>query len=160
MPMAQQRPVQQEHAPTHSPARVVGAPSAAWEGRLEIIIAVALGLAAIVTAGAVFLNERQEHMAEQDFHASTHAIVLATGAGLRGPTGHELEFRAERLESSAADHQDKAATYTLAEVILATSLFLFGVAGISSRWRLKIATLIVAFGVFLAALIVLAVVEL
>ena len=139
---------------------MVGAPSPKWEARLEIIIAVALGLAAIVTAGAVFLNEHQEHQAEQDFHASTHAIVAATGAGVRSPAGHVLELRAERLEISAADHQDKAATYTLAEVILATSLFLFGVAGISARWRLKVATLGVAFGVFLTALVVLAIVDL
>ena len=155
-----QRPVQQEHAPTRPVSRIVGSPSELWEGRLEVIIAVALGLAAIVTAGAVFLNEHQEHQAEQDFHASTHSIVLATGAGVRSPAGHAFELRAERLESSAADHQDKAATYTLAEVILATSLFLFGVAGIATRWRLKVATLGVAFGVFFTALVVLAIVDL
>jgi len=56
----------------------------------------------------------------------------------------------------AEDHQEKAADYTLAEVILATSLFLFGVAGISSRWRIKIGALCTATGVFLIALVVLA----
>jgi hypothetical protein len=56
----------------------------------------------------------------------------------------------------AQDHQEKAADYTLAEVILATSLFLFGVAGISSRWRIKIGALSVATLVFLIALAVLA----
>jgi presenilin-like A22 family membrane protease len=127
---------------------------------MEIIIAVALGLAAIVTAGAVFLNEHQEHKAEQDFHTATHSIVLATGAGVRTPAGHALELRAERFERSAEDHQERAATYTLAEVILATSLFLFGVAGISARWRLKVATLLIASGVFLTALIVLAIADL
>jgi hypothetical protein len=41
-------------------------------------------------------------------------------------------------------------------VILATSLFLFGVAGISSRWRIKIGALSVATGIFLVAIVVLA----
>jgi hypothetical protein len=155
-----QRPAHQEHAPTHPTTKVSGAPSDAWETRLEIIIAVALGLAAIVTAGAVFLNEHQEHQAELDFHSATHSIVLAAGAGVRTPAGHALELRAERSERAAEDHQDRAATYTLAEVILATALFLFGVAGISSRWPLKVASLSVAGGVFLTALVVLAIADL
>ena len=71
-----------------------------------------------------------------------------------------LELRAEEATVNAEDHQGRAATYTLAEVIIATSLFLFGVAGISSRWRLKIATLSVATGVFLTALLVLAIADL
>jgi hypothetical protein len=40
-------------------------------------------------------------------------------------------------------------------VILATSLFLFGVAGISSRWRIKIGAFSVATGVFVVAIVVL-----
>jgi hypothetical protein len=40
-------------------------------------------------------------------------------------------------------------------VILATSLFLFGVAGISNRWRIKISSLSVATFVFLVAIVVL-----
>ncbi|HEY7266356.1 MAG TPA: hypothetical protein VH501_01565 [Solirubrobacterales bacterium] len=40
-------------------------------------------------------------------------------------------------------------------MILATSLFLFGVAGISSRWRIKIGALSVATGVFVIALVIL-----
>jgi len=127
---------------------------------MEIIIAVALGLAAIVTAGAVFFNEHQEHQAELDFHNATRSIVLAIGAGVRTPAGHALELRAGAANNSAEDHQERAATYTLAEVILATSLFLFGVAGISSRWRLKVATLLIASGVFLTALVVLAIADL
>jgi hypothetical protein len=127
---------------------------------MEIIIAVALGLAAIVTAGAVFLNEHQEHQADLDFHTATHSIVLAAGAGVRTPAGHALERRAESFQRSAEDHQEKAATYTLAEVILATSLFLFGVAGISARWRLKVATLLTATAVFTTALVVLAIADL
>lgn len=56
----------------------------------------------------------------------------------------------------AEDHQERASEYTLAEVILATSLFLFGVAGISSAWRIKVGALSVATVVFLVAVVVLA----
>jgi hypothetical protein len=153
------RPGQPEHHESHQ-RHASDAPSPAWEGRLEIIIAVALGLAAIVTAGAVFLNEHQEHEAELDFHSATHSIVRAAGVGIQSPAGHVIEHRAEESIKNAEDHQARAATYTLAEVILATSLFLFGVAGISSRWRLKIATLSTATGVFLTALLVLAIADL
>jgi hypothetical protein len=61
---------------------------------------------------------------------------------------HEVE--------DAEDHQERASEYTLAEVILATSLFLFGVAGISSAWRIKVGALSVATVVFLVAVVVLA----
>jgi hypothetical protein len=147
------RPIQteQRHQTTQS-----GAPSTKWEGRLEIIIAIALGLAAVVTAGSVYLNEHQEHKANLDFHQATHRLLDATAAGIRTPAGHALEVSSTREVLQAESHQDKAASYTLAEVILATSLFLFGVAGISSRWRLKIGALSVASGIFVVALVVLA----
>jgi hypothetical protein len=144
-------PTEQPH-----PAPYSGAPSSKWEGRLEIIIAVALGLAAIVTAGAVYLNEHQEHKANLDFHQATHRLLEATVVGIRSPAGRRLEASSSHEVEDAEDHQDKAANYTLAEVILATSLFLFGVAGISSRWRIKIGSFAVASGVFLIALVVLA----
>ena len=147
------RPIQTEQSP---PTSATGAPSSKWEGRLEIIIAIALGLAAIVTAGAVYLNEHQEHKANLDFHQATHRLLDATAAGIRTPAGRRLEASSGREILEAESHQDKAASYTLAEVILATSLFLFGVAGISSRWRIKIGALSVASGVFLIALVVLA----
>ena len=131
-----------------------------WESPLEIVIAIALGLAAIVTAGAVYLNEHQEHKATLDFHSATHSLVAAAGSGIRTARGRELEAESAEFNDSAEDHQEKAARYTLAEVILATSLFLFGVAGISSRWRLKIVTLSVATGVFLTAIAVLAIADL
>ena len=135
------------------------APSPAWEARLEIIIAIMLGLAAIVTAGAVYLNEHQEHEATLDFHQGTHDIVRAVGVGAETPRGRALEDQAERTNDNAENHQERAARYTLAEVILATSLFLFGVAGISSRWRIKIGAFTTAAGVFIVALVVLASVE-
>jgi Flp pilus assembly protein TadB len=132
-----------------------GAPSSAWEGRLDLIIAIALGLAAIVTAGAVYLNEHQEHKATVDFHHATHDLLQATAAGIRTPRGRTLERVSTQEVDQAEDHQEKAANYTLAEVILATSLFLFGVAGISSRWRIKIGALSCATVIFLVALVVL-----
>jgi uncharacterized protein HemX len=146
------RPTQTEQPPTGH----ADAPSSKVEGRLDVIIAIALGLAAVVTAGAVYLNEHQEHKANLDFHQATHRLLDATAAGLRTPAGRALEVSSVREIEQAEDHQDKAANYTLAEVILATSLFLFGVAGISSRWRIKIGALSVATGVFLIALVVLA----
>jgi hypothetical protein len=139
----------------HQVPRTSGAPSGPWEGRLELIIAVALGLAAVVIATAVYLNEHQEHEANVDFHSATHSLVRAANAGLRTPAGHALEARAELANGNAENHQEKAADYTLAEVILATSLFLFGVAGISSRWRIKIGAFSIASCVFLVAIVVL-----
>ena len=62
----------------------------------------------------------------------------------------------ETKSDRAEDHRESAARYTLAEVILATSLFLFGVAGISGQWRIKIGALGTATGVFLVAVVVLA----
>jgi hypothetical protein len=132
------------------------APSPAWEARVEIIIAIALGLAAVVIAGAVYLNEHQEHKAEVDFHRATQRLLSATTVGLRSPAGRALELSSAREVEEAEDHQDKASQYTLAEVILATSLFLFGVAGISSRWRIKIGAFSIATGIFLIAVVVLA----
>ena len=146
------RPAQAERHTTHPS----GGPSSATEGRLDVIIAIALGLAAIVTAGAVYLNEHQEHKANLDFHQATHRLLDATAAGIRTSRGRTLEATSVSEVEHAEDHQEKAANYTLAEVILATSLFLFGVAGISSRWRIKIGSFSVATFVFLVAIVVLA----
>jgi hypothetical protein len=132
------------------------APSSRWNARLEIIIAIALGVAAVVTAGSVYLNEHQEHKATVNFHRATQRLLSATTAGLRSPRGRALELSSTREVVQAEDHQEKASKYTLAEVILATSLFLFGVAGISSRWRIKIGALSTATLTFLIALVVLA----
>jgi hypothetical protein len=150
------RPTQLESKIEQHPRPASGAPSSAWEGRLEIIIAVALGLAAIVIAGAVYLNEHQEHKANLDFHQATHRLLAGTAAGLRTPAGRALERSSAQEVVDAENHQDRAANYTLAEVILATSLFLFGIAGISSRWRIKVGSFTCAMLIFLSALVVLA----
>jgi hypothetical protein len=144
------RPAQRPHA-----GQRAGEPERSGS-RLEIVIAIALGLAAIVTAASVFLNEHQEHQATLDFHEATHRLLDANAAGIRTPQGHALETASEDEVNTAEDHQEKATRYTLAEVILATALFLFGVAGISSRWRIKIGALTSASIVFVVALVVLA----
>lgn len=138
--------------PTHAPARTPHP----WNSRLDVVIAIALGLAAIVTAGAVYLNEHQEHDATLDFHQATHRLIAATAVGIRTPGGRALAAASEVQVTHAEDHQDKAARYTLAEVILATSLFLFGVAGLSTRWAIRIGAFGTATVVFLAAVVVLA----
>ena len=104
----------------------------------------------------MYLNEHQEHKATVDFHQATQRLLSATAAGLRTPRGRAFELSSTHEVEDAEDHQEKASQYTLAEVILATSLFLFGVAGISSRWRIKIGALSFATLIFLSALVVLA----
>jgi hypothetical protein len=93
------------------------------------VIAVALGLAAVVTAAAVYRNEQEDHNADKDFHAATSYLVSAVDAGIASRRGRKLEALAEKAEHDAEDHQERATHYTLAEVILAVSLFLFGIAG-------------------------------
>jgi hypothetical protein len=139
--------------PTSVPSDASSRP---WETRIQILIAVALGLAAIVTALAVYRNEQEDHKATKDFHAATSYLVAAVGAGITSPRGRELEALAEQAEHAAEDHQDRATHYTLAEVILATSLFLFGIAGISKLWIIKIGALSCASVVFVIAVVVLA----
>ena len=139
--------------PTSVPSDASSRP---WETRIQILIAAALGLAAIVTAAAVYRNEQEDHKATKDFHAATSYLVGAVGAGITSPRGRELEALAEQAEHAAEDHQDRATHYTLAEVILATSLFLFGIAGISKLWIIKIGALSCASVVFAVAVVVLA----
>jgi hypothetical protein len=131
-------------------------PAHPWDSRLEIVIAVALGLAAIVTAASVYLNEHQEHDATRDFHHATHQLVYGAAAGISTPQGRALELSSQADIQHAEDHQNRAADYTLAEVILATSLFLFGVAGVSAARRIKVGALISASIVFTVALVILA----
>jgi hypothetical protein len=141
-----------EH-PTDVPSDASSRP---WEKRIQILIAVALGLAAIVTAVTVYRNEQEDHKATNDFHAATSYLVSAVGAGITTPRARELEALAEEAEHDAEDHQERATSYTLAEVILATSLFLFGIAGVSTLWIIKIGALSSASLVFAVAVVVLA----
>ena len=127
-----------------------------WETRIQILIAVALGPAAIVTATAVYRDEQEEHEATKDFHAATSYLVTAVDVGIASSRGRELRAQAEQAANDAEDHQERAISYTLAEVILATSLFLFGIAGISSLWIIKIGALSAASVVFGVAVVLLA----
>jgi Flp pilus assembly protein TadB len=124
--------------------------------RLELGIAIALGLAAIVTAGAVYLNEKQEHKATVDFHQATHRLIEASELGLRTPHGKEAADDADREFQHAEDQQEKATRYTLVEVILASSLFLLGVAGVAQQTRVKHGALVAAGVTFTTALVLLA----
>src|SRR5262245_7112875 len=149
------RPVPAEQPEQHV-GHATDAPSTEWDARLEVIIVIALGLTAVVTALSVYLNEHQEHDANRDFHQAVTSLVAAVDVGIRTPEGRVLEHRSERLSLTADDHLDKASVYTIAEVVLATSLFLIGIAGISRRWRIKVASLCTAGGIFITALVVLA----
>jgi hypothetical protein len=187
-----------------------------FEGRLEIIIAVLLGVAAILGAYAALRNEQQNHDATtrfsegivnisnaNQFYSSGNAIysldqVLFTEFAKDNFAGQgnlaqyfyktlmrpELQrgirwwqrsktakspfddkdpdyvvaeyIRAGQLDSAthakfvtAKAAQNKADHYTLIEVILATALFLIGVAGVTRVWPIKIT------GVVLGALIIL-----
>ena len=143
----------QPEQPTPDPNDASSRP---WGTRVQILIAVSLGAAAIVTATAVYRNEQEDHKATKDFHAATSYLVSAVGAGITSPRGRELEALAEQAEQDAEDHQERATSYTLAELILATSLFLFGIAGVSSLWIIKIGALSTALVVFAVAVVVLA----
>jgi hypothetical protein len=144
--------------PEHQPAgsRSAGGYGEPWDSRLELVIAIALGLAAIVTAGSVYLNEKQEHRATVDFHQATHLLVEANGLGPRTPHGREVAAAAEHEFAHAEDQQEKATRYTLVEVILASSLFLLGVAGVASQSRVKLGALAAASMTFVTALVLLA----
>jgi hypothetical protein len=123
---------------------------------LELVIAAALGLVALLTAGSVYLNEKQEHKATVDFHSATHLLVRANDLGLRTPAGREADAASEREFEHAEDQQEKATRYTLIEVILASSLFLLGVAGVADQLRIRLGALGAAAIVFVTALVLLA----
>ena len=139
---------------THSSSS--GESRAGRDSRLELVIAIALGLVAIITAASVYLNEKQEHKAVVDFHQATHLLIESNGLGPRTPRGAQVAAASEREFAHAEDQQEKATRYTLVEVILASSLFLLGVAGVARETRLKLGALAAASVVFLTALVLLA----
>ena len=55
--------------------------------------------------------------------------------------------------TEARADQEKADHYTLIEVILATSLFLYGVAGVTGNLRSKRAVVVIGSVIFLIALV-------
>ena len=143
-----------EHAVAESPG--TGRHGGASSSRLELTIAIALGLVAIITAGSVYLNEKQEHKATADFHRATHLLFEGTALGLRTPRGAEAVSASEVEFDHAEDQQEKATRYTLVEVILASSLFLLGVAGVARDSRVKLGAMASAGIIFVTALLLLA----
>jgi hypothetical protein len=140
--------------PEHPPGPVAHRQSSG--SSLELVIAIALGLVAIITAGSPHLNEKQEHKATVDFHEATHLLIEGDSLGPRTPGGAEKVAAADREFTHAEDQQEKATRYTLVEVILASSLFLLGVAGVASERRIKYGALGAAMVVFVTALALLA----
>jgi hypothetical protein len=196
--------------------------------RLEVLIAVGLGLAAILTAVSIYLTDVHDDDALVAFNDGVAQVTEATGgyveasqlrsadaalfteysqlayAGSQGdqqaldtaayiqtsimrpelrkqvewwaaegePAGHPTPFtdenpyftepaleEAEATTASATasfeeakDEQVAGDRFILADVIVATALFLFGIAAVATVSRLKIAMTGVAYGVFLVAL--------
>jgi hypothetical protein len=201
--------------------------------RLDILISVGLGLAAVLTALCVYLTDVHDDEATLAFNAGVTATTEATGSYVeaaqrraadealfveyaqlanagafgdrialdsatylqtgimredlreavewwgretrRDPTlttpfvpenpfyeQPELE-EAEALTASAGeefakaeDEQAKGDTFIIADIIVAFSLFLFGVAGVASAYRIKLTTTVMAYVIFAASLIVVA----
>lgn len=194
-----------------------------WDPLLEIIITVALGLAAIVAAGAAYLNEQQDHEATVEFNRALDGAIQASGslelgsqsqvndqtiftqyladkftteskasrvimnkvmspelakevkwwenAPHTGPTPftpdnpHFAQGQVVAAQTNAQSYSEEAKAaadegkalqtsadrYTLVEVILASALFLYGIAGVTKRFIIRLGTLGAGFGIFLIA---------
>jgi hypothetical protein len=189
-----------------------------WDPMLEVLIAVALGLAAIVAAGAAYLNERQDHESIVQFdralalsiEASAHLSLASQSqiddsavftqyltskvtdpraalairshvmsprllkevtwwesAPQTGPTpfttanpyfeqGELTEAQASSaMAKAAADggkgDQASADRYTLVVLIISSALFLYGIAGVTRRFTIRVGALGAGAAIFLAA---------
>jgi hypothetical protein len=199
--------------------------------RLEVFIAVGLGLAAILTAVSIYLTDIHDDDALIAFNDGVREVTEATGSyvtaaqlrsaddalfteyaqlanagaqgdrpalegatylqtaimrpelrkqvewwgtvgepelGLPTPFSEENPFfeqpelaEAEATTASAnenfeeaKDEQKAGDRFILADVIVATALFLFGIAAVATIIRLKVAMTAIAYGVFLIALVV------
>lgn len=196
-----------------------------WDGRLELIIALVLGLAAIAGAFSAYKREGHEHEAQAKFTKGTIAVTQSAAHAevaqqklaldnlifmewnttprdddaafvkrrimdkqLRDATDwwrnhsyrvtgntpfdarnpkwwplpdHQraaaLSVESEDLLGEARDEQNVADSYTRVEIVLATALFLLGVAGVTRHFRIRLAALgigLATFGGALAMLIV------
>jgi hypothetical protein len=196
-----------------------------WPGRLELIITIALGLAAITGAFAAYKNEERDHSATAQFslgirnyddagqfYATGNAVFtrdqsqfLAFATAVHNNQNDLANYISGQLmdptlqngikwwESTANTHsahpartpftdlnpdygvpqlveaanstttsqhnfaaakrdQDKADHFTIIEVILATALFLYGIAGVTRNMTLKIGALISGLGIFFVSL--------
>jgi hypothetical protein len=194
-----------------------------WEPRLEIIIAVLLGLAAIAGAYAALKNEQRNHEAtvefsegivnisnSNQFYSSGNSVYSADQAlfteyakanfsnqgdlaqyfydslmrpelqkGIRWweksknakspfddrdpnygvaeyAKGAELDKITHEKFAQAKTQQNVADRYTLIEVILATALFLIGVAGVTRVWPVKITGVVLGAVILIVSLVLLA----
>jgi hypothetical protein len=213
-------------APTE-PRRPPKRTKSRWEGWLELIITIALGLAAVVGAFAAYRNEERNHEATLQFslgvrnfddagqfystgnatfsndqslfleyakaiqqnnkQLATYIFNNLMGPNLQaairwweGPnakskhpartpfTPQNPDYKIPQIAAANAStsdsranfavarrEQDKADHYTLVEVILATSLFLYGIAGVTRNMTLKIGTLVTGLLIFAVSIILL-----
>ena len=208
----------------HDPAadNVSGSP---WFGRLELLITVLLGLAAITGAYAALKNEQRNHNATEQFSQGirnfddsgqfyatfntefTHnqALFLEYAKAIQQnnkdlatyifnnlmdppfqaavkwwqspantnaahpaqtpftaqnpdyvtPQAYEAQQSASTSQKNfkqAKAEQDKADHYTLIEVILATALFLYGIAGVTRNMTVKVGTMGMGAAIFIASI--------
>jgi hypothetical protein len=188
-----------------------------WNGRLEIAIAVALGLAAIVTALTVLLIDNHDDKAMIEFNRGIASVTEATGNYVQGSTQQSADEalfteylkvsqnspgvaqyllqdvmrdqlrksvvwwsnspydspfikqnpfyeqpeteRAEELTAQAAsqfdeaeDEQEAGDLYILVGVIVSAALFLYGIAGVTRRFPIRVGTFAAGTLVFIFAL--------
>ncbi len=214
-------------APPSEPGRSPKRTRSPWEGRLELIITVALGLAAVVGAFAAYRNETRNHEATLQFslgvrnfddagqfssagnatfsndqslfleyakalqqnnkQLATYIFNNLMGPNLQaaikwweGPnakskhpartpfTPQNPDYKIPQTAAAAAStndsrtnfavarkEQDKADNYALVEVIVATSLFLYGIAGVTRNMTLKIGALITGLSIFAVSIVLL-----
>jgi hypothetical protein len=211
-----------------SEAQADGKTKSAWPGRLDVIIAIALGLAAVVGAFAAYKNEQRNHAASAlfsegitKFEDASHLNATANStlardqsqflayvtalhdnkpvlarfilhdlmdstlraavkwwqspANTSQPTPARTPFTssnpdyvipqqaqaANREKASTQDfaeaktQQEHADHFTLIEVILATALFLYGIAGVTRSLPIKLGTLGTGGLIFLISLLLL-----
>jgi hypothetical protein len=203
---------------TSAPAGTTGGER--FQNRLEIFIAVGLGLSAILTALCVYLEDIHDDRAQLSFNEGVREVTEATGAYVNansqltadeavfrewyltpersaaaddlrltlmrkeirddvswwrhhfgvGPTpfteenprytnpegdrAEELTATANASFTDAKDEQEDGDRFIVAGVIVATALFLFGIAGVAKQPRLKLAMTIFGYTVFFASAIV------
>ena len=195
-----------------------------WNARLEVAIAIALGLAAIVTALTVLLIDQHDDEAMVQFNNGVASVTEATGSYVQASTQRSADQalfteylkatqrpedagvadylreevmrdqlrravvwwsnspydspfikqnpfyrspeaeRASELTSesaaqfeSAQDEQNAGDLYILVGVIVSAALFLYGIAGVTRRFKIRVGTFAAGTFVFLFALALLVV---
>jgi hypothetical protein len=95
-------------------------------------------------------NMRQPHPAPTPFVSNDpNYAIPAQGQAADRTAESKRRFDAAKHEQERADH------YELIEVILATALFLYGIAGVTSNMTVKLGTLGTGLAIFLVSLVLL-----